>query len=80
MQITGETEMIPFNKLRKMTAEHMVRSKAASPHVLQAVEADFGRSFRHVKTRRASGRSARIFYLPAVCCPRGVRRSRISRG
>ena len=46
MQITGETEVIPFNNLRKMTAEHMVRSKATSPHVLQAVEADFGRVAR----------------------------------
>jgi pyruvate dehydrogenase E2 component (dihydrolipoamide acetyltransferase) len=36
-----DTEVIPFNKLRKLTAEHMVRSKATSPHVLQAVEADF---------------------------------------
>jgi pyruvate dehydrogenase E2 component (dihydrolipoamide acetyltransferase) len=32
---------IPFNRLRKRTAEHMVRSKSTSPHVLQAVEVDF---------------------------------------
>ena len=43
IQFTGETEVIPFNNLRRVTAEHMVRSKATSPHVLQAVEADFGR-------------------------------------
>tara|TARA_R110002072_G_scaffold182797_11_gene338993 strand:+ start:1532 stop:2785 length:1254 start_codon:yes stop_codon:yes gene_type:complete len=41
-----DTEVIPFNKLRKLTAEHMVRSKATSPHVLQAVEADFARVAR----------------------------------
>lgn len=41
-----DTEVIPFNKLRKRTAEHMVRSKATSPHVLQAVEADFARVAR----------------------------------
>lgn len=41
-----DTEIIPFNKLRKLTAEHMVRSKATSPHVLQAVEADFARVAR----------------------------------
>ncbi len=33
--------VVPFNNIRKLTAEHMVRSKATSPHVLQAVEVDF---------------------------------------
>ncbi len=37
---TGD-QTIPFNLRRKLTAEHMVRSKATSAHVLQAVEADF---------------------------------------
>jgi len=32
---------IPFDRFRKVTAEHMVRSKATSPHVLQAIDADF---------------------------------------
>lgn len=41
-----DAEVIPFNNLRKLTAEHMVRSKATSPHVLQAVEADFARVAR----------------------------------
>lgn len=40
---TGDVEVIPFDNLRKRTAEHMARSKATSPHVLQAVEADFRR-------------------------------------
>ena len=35
------SELVPFNRLRKRIAEHMVRSKATSPHVLQAVEVDF---------------------------------------
>ncbi len=33
--------VVPFSYRRKMTAEHMVHSKATSPHVLQAVEVDF---------------------------------------
>ncbi len=37
----GGKTVIPFDYRRRMTAEHMVRSKATSPHVLQAVEADF---------------------------------------
>jgi len=35
------TETVPFSTLRKRIAEHMVRSKATSAHVLQAVEVDF---------------------------------------
>lgn len=34
-------EVIPFDRFRRVTAEHMVRSKATSPHVLQAIDADF---------------------------------------
>ena len=34
-------KVVPFDSIRKMTAEHMVRSKATSPHVLQAVEVDY---------------------------------------
>jgi len=37
----GVTETVPFSALRKRIAEHMVRSKATSAHVLQAVEVDF---------------------------------------
>ncbi len=37
----AEGGRIPFDRFRKVTAEHMVRSKATSPHVLQAIDADF---------------------------------------
>ena len=37
----GGTVTVPFTPLRKRIAEHMVRSKATSAHVLQAVEVDF---------------------------------------
>jgi pyruvate/2-oxoglutarate dehydrogenase complex dihydrolipoamide acyltransferase (E2) component len=33
--------VFPMSRIRKLTAEHMVRSVATSPHVLQAVEVDF---------------------------------------
>jgi 2-oxoglutarate dehydrogenase E2 component (dihydrolipoamide succinyltransferase) len=39
--IPGATETVAFSPLRKRIAEHMVRSKATSAHVLQAVEVDF---------------------------------------
>jgi 2-oxoglutarate dehydrogenase E2 component (dihydrolipoamide succinyltransferase) len=39
----GVTEIVRFSPLRKRIAEHMVRSKATSAHVLQVVEVDFSR-------------------------------------
>lgn len=38
---TDGAERIPFDRFRKITAEHMVRSKATSAHVLQAIDVDF---------------------------------------
>ncbi|MGI9270490.1 MAG: dihydrolipoamide acetyltransferase family protein [Woeseiaceae bacterium] len=38
---SGESQTIPFDRVRKVTAAHMVRSKATSPHVLQAIDAEF---------------------------------------
>lgn len=35
------TTIVPMTRIRQLTAEHMVRSAATSPHVLQAVEVDF---------------------------------------
>ncbi len=34
-------EPLPFNRIRRATAAHMVRSKSTSPHVLQTIEVDF---------------------------------------
>ena len=36
-----DAETVQFSPLRRRIAEHMVRSKAASAHVLQAIEVDF---------------------------------------
>ena len=37
----AESDLVPLGRMRKQIGEHMVRSKATSPHVLQAVEVDF---------------------------------------
>ena len=69
LTISGETEVIPFNNLRKMTAEHMVRSKATSPHVLQAVEADFasvGRARQAVSAQWKDREGFSLTWLPFV--------------
>jgi 2-oxoglutarate dehydrogenase E2 component (dihydrolipoamide succinyltransferase) len=40
-QAGQDDEAISFSNIRRRTAEHMVRSKATSAHVLTAIEADF---------------------------------------
>jgi 2-oxoglutarate dehydrogenase E2 component (dihydrolipoamide succinyltransferase) len=65
---------IPFNRVRRLTADHMVKSKATSPHVLQAVEVDFAGVDRVRKAVKESWKAQRgysLTYLPfiahAVC-------------
>lgn len=66
--------VIPFNRIRQMTAEHMVRSKATSPHVNQGIEVDFSRVERVRQEKGAAWKAREGFslnYLPfiarAVC-------------
>ncbi len=61
---------VPFDNIRKRTAEHMVRSKATSAHVSTAVEVDF----EHVeRVRRRHGDEFKaeegfsLTYLPFIC-------------
>lgn len=64
----GETR-IPFNTIRKRTAEHMVRSWTTVPHVLQAVEADFSRIEQARHTAGAAWKAREGFtltYLPFI--------------
>ncbi len=65
---------VPFTRIRRLTADHMVRSKATSPHVLQAVEVDFHRVDAVRKTVRDAWKAKHgysLTYLPfignAVC-------------
>ncbi len=51
-RVTTGDERIPFDNIRRRTAEHMVRSKATSAHVATAVEVDFEAVER---VRRAHG-------------------------
>ncbi len=70
---TGD-EVIPFDNIRRRTAEHMVRSKATSPHVLTAVEVDFDaveRARAEAKDDWKAKEGFSLTYLPfiarAVC-------------
>lgn len=60
---------IPFDRIRKATAEHMVRSKATSAHVLQTIDVDFSavdklRLAKRLEWKAAKGYS--LSYLPFV--------------
>lgn len=66
---TQSDEVIPFTKIRRLTAEHMVRSKATSAHTLMVREIDY----EHVeKVRRRIGISFKetngfsLTYLPFI--------------
>ena len=66
--IAGQTRQ-PLNNVRKRTAEHLARSWATVPHVLQAVEVDF---MRVEQARSAAGAAWKaregfsLTYLPFI--------------
>ncbi len=68
-QAGSRDEVIPFSRIRRVTAEHMVRSKAISPHTVIAVEVDYSAV---EKVRRAKKEAFRaeegvgLTYLPFV--------------
>jgi pyruvate dehydrogenase E2 component (dihydrolipoamide acetyltransferase) len=65
----SDGERVPFDRIRRLTAEHMVRSKATSPHVLQSMEVDFSGVDRVRRPARESWRAANGFsltYLPFI--------------
>jgi 2-oxoglutarate dehydrogenase E2 component (dihydrolipoamide succinyltransferase) len=69
-QVSGKGgEIVPLSRIRKQIGAHMVRSKATSPHVLQAVEVDFhaieaARSARGKAWRDREGFG--LTYLPFI--------------
>jgi 2-oxoglutarate dehydrogenase E2 component (dihydrolipoamide succinyltransferase) len=65
---TGD-EVIPFDNIRKRTAEHMVRSKQTSAHVYTSVEVDFERVERVRREHGAAWKAREGFsltYLPFI--------------
>jgi pyruvate dehydrogenase E2 component (dihydrolipoamide acetyltransferase) len=66
---TETDRVVPFSNMRRRTAEHMVRSKATSPHAFIAYEADFENVDRVRKTWRERFMSEEGFsltYLPFI--------------
>ena len=62
------TRSIPFDNIRRRTAEHMVRSKATSAHVYTSIEVDFERveRVRAAHQARVEGERGLLAHLPAV--------------
>ena len=64
-----EADSAPLNNIRRKTAEHMVMSKATSPHVLTAMEVDF-ESVEVVRRRHKADWKAEegfsLTYLPFI--------------
>ena len=73
---TGD-EVIPFDNIRRRTAEHVVRSKQTSAHVYTSVEVDFERVDRVRREHGAAWKAREGFsltYLPFIA--RGLLRRR----
>jgi 2-oxoglutarate dehydrogenase E2 component (dihydrolipoamide succinyltransferase) len=67
--MAGTDEIIPFTNIRRRTAEHMVRSKATSPHTLVVLEADYEQVERVRRSHGAQFKAEEGFaltYLPFV--------------
>ena len=67
----GTDEIVPFTNIRRRTAEHMVRSKATSPHTLVVLEADYENVERVRRAHGAAvqGRGGLLAHLPALRGP-----------
>ncbi len=62
-------EAIPFTNIRRRTAEHMVRSKATSPHALVSIEVDFEaveRVRKAIKDQFRGEEGFSLTYLPFI--------------
>ncbi len=61
--------VVPLNNIRRRTGEHMVRSKATSPHVFSVMEVDFEAVERARAARKEAFRADEGFsltYLPFI--------------
>jgi pyruvate dehydrogenase E2 component (dihydrolipoamide acetyltransferase) len=65
----GPDEIVPFDNIRRRTAEHMLRSKATSAHVYTSVRVDFERVERSRRMHQAEWKREEGFsltYLPFI--------------
>ncbi len=69
IEVAARDKVVALNNIRKRTAEHMVMSKSASPHVLTAMEVDY-EGVEQVRRAVKSGWKAEegfsLTYLPFI--------------
>ena len=70
-------KIVPFTRRRRMTADHMVYSKFASPHVVTVAEVDLHKASvlrdRHKERYKAEGMSLTMLAFVAVASARALR-------
>ncbi len=69
MLATAEDEYLPVSQMRRRIAEHMVRSKAISPHATTTIEVDMTKIARWLETNKATFKSQHgygITFVPFV--------------
>ena len=67
--LSDDDDRIPFDNIRRRTAEHMVRSKATSAHVYTSIEVDYERIEHLRSAHQAAWKAAEGFsltYLPFI--------------
>ena len=72
-----QDKIVPFTRRRRMTADHMVYSKFASPHVVTVAEVDLHKASalrdRHKERYKAEGMSLTMLAFVAVASARALR-------
>jgi 2-oxoglutarate dehydrogenase E2 component (dihydrolipoamide succinyltransferase) len=65
----GGDEVVPLSKIRKLTGEHMVLSKAVTPHAFSVVEVDYAnvdKARNAVKNEWKASEGFSLTYLPFI--------------
>ena len=69
VSVSGQDEIVEMDRMRKLIADHMVRSKQTSPHVTSFVEADMTRIVEWRKRNKAAFEQAhgtKLTYTPLI--------------
>ena len=69
VSVSGQDEIVEMDRMRKLIADHMVRSKQTSPHVTSFVEADMTKIVEWRKRNKASFEQAhgtKLTFTPLI--------------
>ena len=69
VSVSGQDEIVEMDRMRKLIADHMVRSKQTSPHVTSFVEADMTRIVEWRKQNKAAFEAAhgtKLTFTPLI--------------